>query len=139
MRVHRILSHSGVTLLDVTTAEYPYDSETDRHYIDARMVRVIQSETAIAERQIKLPSRYTIQNRMRKQLGTPYIWGGNTPIGAPKMLELYPSANNIDALTQAKWTMSGFDCSGLLFWATNGYTPRNTSKLITYGTGINIE
>ena len=139
MRVHRILSHSGVTLLDVTTAEYPYDSETDRHYIDARMVRVIQSETAITKRQIKLPSRYTIQSRMRQQLGTPYIWGGNSPVGSSRMLELYPSANQIDALTQAKWTMSGFDCSGLLFWATNGYTPRNTSKLITYGTGIDIE
>ena len=55
------------------------------------------------------------------------------------MLDFYPANSTIDKLTQAKWTMSGFDCSGLLFWATNGYTPRNTSKLITSGTGIDIE
>ena len=139
MRVHQILSYSGITLLDVTTAEYPYDSETDRHYIDARMVRVMRSENPLVERKIKLPTRYTIQSRMRQQVSAPYIWGGNSPVGSSQMLDLYPSANQIDALILAKWTMSGFDCSGLLFWATNGYTPRNTSKLITFGTGIDIE
>ncbi len=137
MRVHQILSYSGITLLDVTTAEYPYDS--DPHYIDARMVQVIASDITIPERRIELPSRYTIQNRMRKQVGMPYIWGGNSPVGSTKMLDLYPSNQAIDDLTRAKWTMAGFDCSGLLFWATDGYTPRNTSKLITYGTGIDIE
>lgn len=80
MRVHQILSYSGVTLLDVTTAEYPYDSDTDRHYIDARMVQVIRSEKPISERKIKIPTRYTIQNRMRQQTGMPYIWGGNSPL-----------------------------------------------------------
>ncbi len=137
MRVRQILSYSGITLLDVTTTEYPYDS--DPHYIDARMVQVIGSDIAIPERKIKIPSPYTIQRRMRKQVGLPYIWGGNSPVGSMKMFDLYPSNHTIDDLTRAKWTMAGFDCSGLLFWATDGYTPRNTSKLITYGIGIDIE
>lgn len=137
MRVHQILSYSGITLLDVTTAEYPYDG--DPHYIDARMVQVMASDIAIPERKIKLPSRYTIQNRMRNQVGMPYIWGSNSPVGSTKMLDLYPSNQTIDDLTRAKWTMAGFDCSGLLFWATDGYTPRNTSKLMMFGTGLDIE
>jgi cell wall-associated NlpC family hydrolase len=69
----------------------------------------------------------------------PYIWGGNSPIGSLRMLDLYPTNQAIDDLTRAKWTMAGFDCSGLLFWATDGYTPRNTSKLMMFGTGLDIE
>ena len=31
------------------------------------------------------------------------------------------------------------DCSGLLYQATGGWTPRNTSQLVSYGTGVVVE
>jgi hypothetical protein len=36
------------------------------------------------------------------------------------------------------WTLRGVDCSGLLYEATDGYIPRNTSSLVNYGKGLNI-
>jgi hypothetical protein len=137
MQIHSILSYSGITLLEVTTREYPYDS--DPHYIDARSVRIIKDIHPIAERHITLPQQDIVIKRMKDQVGKPYIWGGNSPVGFMKMLDFYKPSQPIDALTKSKWTMDGFDCSGLLYWATNGYTPRNTSKLITFGTGVDIE
>ena len=137
MQIHSILSYSGITLLQVTTKEYPYDS--DPHYIDVRTVRIIEDIHPITERRINLPKQDVITNRMKDQIGKPYIWGGNSPIGLMRMLDFYKPTQSIDTLTKSKWTMAGFDCSGLLYWASNGYTPRNTSKLITFGTGVDIE
>ena len=34
--------------------------------------------------------------------------------------------------------LKGLDCSGLLYQATNGYTPRNTSSLVSYGAPVRI-
>ncbi|GAI00651.1 unnamed protein product, partial [marine sediment metagenome] len=34
--------------------------------------------------------------------------------------------------------LKGVDCSGLLYQATNGYTPRNTSSLVSYGAPVRI-
>lgn len=34
--------------------------------------------------------------------------------------------------------LKGLDCSGILYEATNGYTPRNTSKLVTFGNPVEI-
>jgi len=34
--------------------------------------------------------------------------------------------------------LKGLDCSGLLYYATNGYTPRNTSSLLNYGKPVQI-
>jgi cell wall-associated NlpC family hydrolase len=50
---------------------------------------------------------------MRKQVGTPYVWGGSSP--------------------------SGFDCSGLIYWAANEIgvnVPRTTYGLIDAGTPV---
>jgi len=44
----------------------------------------------------------------------------------------------VDENLRAKWTLRGVDCSGLLYNAANGLTPRNTFALVTYGTGLNI-
>jgi hypothetical protein len=37
------------------------------------------------------------------------------------------------------WILKGVDCSGLLYEATNGYTPRNTSDLFQFGNFLPIE
>ncbi len=37
------------------------------------------------------------------------------------------------------WALKGVDCSGLLYEATDGFTPRNTSDLVHYGSPVSIE
>jgi hypothetical protein len=137
MKVEKILSYSGLTLLQVKSSEYPYDS--DPHYIDARFMTVIKSKTPLRERNITLPKKESIIQSLKKQVWSPYIWWGNVGNGIPDMIKYYAPNSEFDDLTKSKLTMSGFDCSGLLYWSTNGYTPRNTSKLITFWTGLLIE
>ena len=66
MKVEKILSYSGLTLLQVKSSEYPYDS--DPHYIDARFVTVIKSDTPPRERQITLPKQEEIIKSLKKQV-----------------------------------------------------------------------
>lgn len=54
------------------------------------------------------------------------------------MLKHYPSVQVLDPVLTQKWQLRGVDCSGLLYWATNGATPRNTSALVNFGTGVTI-
>jgi hypothetical protein len=56
------------------------------------------------------------------------------------MLSLYPpsSGRTVDSSTRESWSMQGLDCSGLLYEATAGWTPRNTSALVAYGSSVRI-
>ena len=56
--------------------------------------------------------------------------------GINKILKFYPSQN---IPNQNSRILKGVDCSGLLYEATNGYTPRNTSELINFGQIIKVE
>lgn len=80
-----------------------------------------------------LPDRETILKRMIASLGSPYVWGGNWSSGIPHWLEYYPPRYPLDKETKTLWTFSGVDCSGLLYEATKGATPRNTSQLKQFG------
>lgn len=85
-----------------------------------------------------LPSIDAIITRMRSQVGQRYIWWGNTPDGIHEMLGKYgPIPDSQEE--KEKMIFKGFDCSGLLYWATNGATPRNTSDLLSYGAWVDIE
>lgn len=119
------------TVVQVTTAEYPYDIPL---YADHRFLQQASSNTP--ERKKSMPSLSTILDFMVSLVGTRYFWGGNWAHGIPQMLEFYPhlvnSADPDDVLCR------GVDCSGLLYQATNGMTPRNTSQLTQYGQEIAI-
>ena len=52
-----------------------------------------------------------------------YTWHGNTKKGIPQMLEWYPPSEDISGVLKDKWMLKGMDCSGLLYEATDGYTP----------------
>ncbi len=136
VHVQKILPKNGYTLLEVTSKEYPYDS--DPHYIDARLLQVYQVSTPLRKRIIVLPTRTMIINRLRSQVGKPYVWWGNALGWVPYLETLYRPQHTLDTPMRKKWILDGWDCSGILYWATNGYTPRNTSKLITFGTGLEI-
>ncbi len=134
--VKKILPKNGYTLLEVTSKEYPYDS--DPHYIDARFVQVYEVSTQLQERKITLPDQSQIIKRLKSQVGKPYIWWGNALGWVPYLADIYSHSWILDVTTESKWILDGWDCSGILYWATNGYTPRNTSKLISFGTGVAI-
>ncbi len=114
--------------------EYEYGSLL---YIDSRFVTVMDKEPK--PRQKKLPSKAEIYKFLDNAVGEKYCWGGDFIGGIDKLLEYYPPKGNISDDLKYKWSLRGCDCSGLMYQATNGYTERNTSKLVNYGEGVEIE
>jgi len=121
----------------VTTADYPFATKTG-YYLDSRFVTLTPSRRA--ERFRSLPPRQEVIERLLAAQGTPYLWGGNLRGGIPQMLALYPPAEAVvlASVMRNVWQLRGLDCSGLLYEATGGCTPRNTSALITYGKPVRI-
>jgi cell wall-associated NlpC family hydrolase len=121
----------------VTSSDYPYPSESG-YFVDSRMVRTTHSPPAPRKR--TLPDPEMIIARLASAVGTPYQWGSNLRQGIPEMIALYPPASDqqLANSTQNSWTLRGLDCSGLLYEATAGWTPRNTSELVQYGSPVPI-
>jgi cell wall-associated NlpC family hydrolase len=84
-----------------------------------------------------MPPRDLILERMERRIGTPYVWGGNWGAGIPELVEYYPPKGPLDLKTQQLWIFQGVDCSGLLYEATRGATPRNTDQLVYFGKTLN--
>ncbi|MDD3088364.1 MAG: NlpC/P60 family protein [Candidatus Omnitrophica bacterium] len=124
---------NGHSILKVRTSDYPSGNGL---YIDSRFVRY--TEERPPERTRILPPAEVILRRMSSMEGAPYMWGGNIREGVAKMTEFYPPSGRIDETTRRLWRLEGVDCSGLLYQAADGYTPRNTSSLVNYGSGLNI-
>jgi hypothetical protein len=124
---------SGYHILKVKTDEYPYDKDI---YIDSRFIKYTDKRPK--ERKKVLPDMYIILEKLSSMQGMPYMWGGNFYEGIDEMLEFYKPTGKIDNATNRLWRLEGVDCSGLLYQATNGYTPRNTSSLVSFGKGLNI-
>lgn len=118
----------------VTTNDYKYDGD---FYIDSRFVRV--EDSRLEDRWKIIPTKEEVIKNMNALEGYPYMWGGNAADGISEMLNFYKPAEEIDNTTKSNWIMKGVDCSGLIYQSTGGTTPRNTSTLCTYGTGIDIE
>jgi hypothetical protein len=119
-------------IVAVATSEY----RGDPLYIDARFLE--RAEDHAPERFKKIPSMQKIVDALHACIGLPYLWGGNWSRGVPEMLEFYPPKKSIDAKLEQAWRLQGVDCSGLLYQACLGATPRNTSELVGYGTKVAI-
>ncbi|GFO69449.1 hypothetical protein GMLC_30280 [Geomonas limicola] len=115
----------GVTIYRVTTRDYPYPSKTG-YFVDSRFVRA--AEISTPERVAQLPGLTEIQQGLLASLGKTYVWGGNVREGVDLLGKLYPEGDRL----------AGVDCSGLLYQATDGFTPRNTSALIGYGAALSV-
>lgn len=126
----------GYEILEVKTNDYVYDA---RLFIDSRFTENYNNDVPPAERKKILPSRDEILKRILSLEGYPYMWGGNFAEGIPKMLEYYKPASELDESEKQLWIMKGVDCSGLIYESTEGITPRNTSSLVSYGRGLEIE
>jgi cell wall-associated NlpC family hydrolase len=119
-----------------------YQVETDEYaappnvrlYIDGRFLKL--QSTAPPPRRPSLPTREDILSALRTSVGKPYVWGGNVPGGVPELEAwFYKVAMDSD---RERIRLAGLDCSGLLYHATGGWTPRNTTQLLTYGQGVPI-
>ena len=120
----------------VTTEDYPYPAQTG-YYIDSRFVK--QCTERPASRIKAMPGKRAMMQRLLPALHLPYCWGGNCLNGVGEMMEYYPPVS--EDLTQGfidKWTLHGVDCSGLLYYLTDGYTPRNTDTLVYFGRAVPI-
>ncbi len=123
-----VLEKSSDHIRRVRVAWYPSPV-----YIDIRMTKPATEETLY--RMPLLPSKEEILAFLKSAVGTPYVWGGNYKDGIPEMLKFYPPRQNFDhPLVEIMWTYRGVDCTGLLFQATNGCTPRNSGDLANSGT-----
>jgi len=119
-----------------------YQVENDRYptspgvalYVDGRFMTITDT---ISEHRPATPDPEAVLSALRKSVGAPYVWGGNVQEGIPKLLDMYYSGA-FSLAREKKLILAGLDCSGLLYAATNGYTPRNTSWLANFGDGIYI-
>lgn len=118
----------------IRTDDYPYNSSG--LFIDSRFVKTL--DTLPGNRVKTIPSREEIISAMNSLEGYQYMWGGNCGDGIEQLLEFYKPSDEINNSTRDNWKLKGVDCSGLIYQATNGSTPRNTSSLITYGEGVDI-
>ncbi len=123
----------GVQVVRVTTAEYPCQA----CYVDARNLAF--AGKPFPERQAKLPSRRAILQFLENAAarGVPYCWGCNFTAGVPSMRRDY--ALTARQLARYPWDFAGLDCSGILFEATDGVTPRDTNRLLVYGDPVPVK
>jgi len=133
--IEKTINQGPITLYKITTVDYPYPTNKG-YFIDSRFV---QTTDQILPRQLKtLPDQQVIINRLLSAEGSRYIWGGNVKAGIPQLLSFYPPHSPLHPDIRDQWMLKGVDCSGLLYEATHGYTPRNTSALITFGKPVSI-
>jgi hypothetical protein len=122
---------SGPTIVKILCPTY----SDQPLYTDRRFGRIVSSPP---QPQRSLPNAQTLLAHMESRIGTPYVWGGNWAEGIPEMLQYYPPTEPLTPRNLELWTLQGLDCSGLLFEASGGVTPRNSGQLLKYGKALKI-
>jgi len=120
-------------IYQVETDEYAVSANV-RLYVDGRFLQL--GLPALVSRRLLLPPREAVVAKLRASGGRPYVWGGNVPDGVPELESWF--YRGIGDSDKKRLTLAGLDCSGLLYHATGGWTPRNTSQLINFGQGVAI-
>jgi hypothetical protein len=134
--IEETIANGPHQIFRVTSREYPYPTATG-YFIDSRFVKT--QRTAPPERPRELPTRQKVIANLLSAKGSIYVWGGNYRRGVPQLLHFFPPAAAVSPRLEKRWTLQGVDCSGLLYEATNGFTPRNVSGLFGYGQPVAIE
>ncbi len=135
---------SKVKLLKQTAFPFIWKIETEDYsyakdlFLD---IRFLSREKQLPIKRILPPASFILKT-LHQLENTRYIWGGNWPKGIDLLSTLYPSKTHfdeLDPLLKDTWLLKGVDCSGLIHYATNGWTPRNTSSLVHFGKPVAIE
>jgi hypothetical protein len=136
-RIEESLKRGSQAIYRVTTDEYPYPTKSG-YFIDSRFVSITSNPPA--PRPKLLPVKQKVIENLLAAEGSSYVWGGNFRAGIPQLLDFYPPSTGSPhpPATKEMWRLAGVDCSGLLYEATNGFTPRNTSSLVEYGRSVPI-
>lgn len=121
-------------IYQVETDDYP-TPENGALYVDSRFIE--PSELQPPARPRERPERDAVITALKVSIGTPYIWGGNLRLGLVELLENY-YVGKFSSQDTKRLTLAGVDCSGLLYEATGGWTPRNTSGLLYWGRGLSV-
>ena len=136
-RIEETIRRGNEIVYRVATDDYPYPA-TSGYFIDSRFVMTTPVEPPARPRVLPPPAK-VIANLLAAQ-GSVYVWGGNVRGGIPEMLSFFPSPQHLPPgpKTADPRQLRGVDCSGLLYEATGGVTPRNTSALVNFGTPVPI-
>jgi hypothetical protein len=129
------LRDGAATVFRVETDDYPMPAGT-KLYLDSRFIELRGDKPA--PRANKLPAAAEIVSALRASMGSPYVWGGNLQGGVAELTGFF-YGGALPTPAQRRLTLAGLDCSGLLYQATGGWTPRNTSQLVSYGRGVPVE
>lgn len=134
--VFEVVANHSDQILEVATKGYPSGFPL---YIDRRFGTLVDKRPEQKKKFLPAPDK--ILSHIAQSLGLPYIWGGNISEGVSQLLEYYPppSIQTLSKLERATWELKGLDCSGLLYEATGGVTPRNSAELLFYGKGVSIQ
>jgi hypothetical protein len=145
-KIKEKLNTNNIDVYKAQTPEYWNTPEDFYFYIDARSVKTkfIRPKA----RKLILPSKeklleklYRIKEETQKEL-IPYVWGGNILEGIPDNKNFYDKNNSFEDLNnwdKKQFLLQGLDCTGLIYYITNGYTPRNSSWWRTFGDPVEIE
>lgn len=131
------IKYDGTLIYKVKTDEYPIILEGDNLYIDSRFVKLSNEINKPVEK--VCPSEEYIYDYFDKAENSFYVWGANNIKGIEKMLEYYPPSGKLNSEDELIWEMKGLDCSGLIYEATNAYSPRNTHQLVNFGNPVEIK
>lgn len=133
-KILKKMRSGSADIYQVETDEYTAPPNV-RLYVDSRFLML--QNTAPSPRQRSLPPREEILSVLASSVGSRYVWGGNAPDGVPELSTwFFRDGREAD---RDRNRLTGLDCSGLLYHATGGWTPRNTSQLLSYGQGVTIE
>jgi len=128
----REIRNNDSTVYQVETADYP-TPVSGALYVDSRFIEPRANQPTARIR--NLPGQQQVISDLREAIGSPYVWGGNLQQGVGELSGMFYHGTTG---TGKKEILAGLDCSGLLYQATHGWTPRNTSQLISFGTGLAI-
>lgn len=120
-------------IVEIKTDDYPYKG---RFFTDERFLKKAMKQTP--QRKRNLPCSKEILKTISSLLGNRYFWGGNC-LGLSEMMHFYPPQDPLSDSMFLNWTLQGFDCSGLMYYASKGTTPRNTYSWVFYGKPVLIE
>jgi hypothetical protein len=132
--IHEEFRDGQHTIFKVETAEYPNPPGVSL-YLDSRFTELRQEKPQPLSR--RLVPKTDIQATLKAAIGSPYVWGGNAQNGVSELLDQYYDGN-VSGPTGKRLTLAGLDCSGLLYQATGGWTPRNTSQLLSFGRAVHV-
>jgi NlpC/P60 family len=124
----------AATVFRVETDDYPMPEGT-KLYVDSRVIELHGEKPLPLAR--KLPPAAEIIDALKASIGSPYVWGGNLQGGVAELMEQF-YGGEVPAAARRRLTLAGLDCSGLLYQATGGWTPRNTSQLVSYGQAVPV-